>query len=81
VVVVLVALAALLVCALAGFSAWNASIAIRLGRFTNRGGIEISRREDPGIFWFYIVLGFVPLALCLLIGLWTAYQLLIPSHG
>jgi hypothetical protein len=73
-VVVLAALAALLVCSLAGFAAWSATIAIRLGKFTNRGGIEISRREEPNIFRLYIVLGFVPLALCLLIGLWTAYQ-------
>jgi hypothetical protein len=80
-VVVLVALAALLVCALAGFSAWSATIAIRLGKFTNRDNIEISRREDPGIFWFYILLGFVPLAACLFVGLWAAFQLLIPSHG
>jgi hypothetical protein len=25
--------------------------------------------------------GFDPLALCLFIGLWVAYQLLSPSHG
>jgi hypothetical protein len=80
-VVVLAALAALFVSVLAGFGAWSATIAIRLGKFTNRDGIEISRREDPGIFWFYILLGFVPLTLCLLVGLWSAYQFLIPSHG
>jgi hypothetical protein len=80
-VVVLAALAALFICSLAGFSAWSATLAIRLGKFTNRDGIEISRREDPGIFWFYIVLGFVPLAGCLFVGLWAAYLLLIPSHG
>jgi hypothetical protein len=44
-VVVLAALAALLVCALAVFSAWSATIALGLGKFTNRNGIEISRRE------------------------------------
>jgi hypothetical protein len=80
-VVVLVALAALLVCALAGFTAWSATVAIRLGKFTNRGGIEISRREDPVIFWLYISMGFIPLAACIFVGLWAAYQLLIPSHG
>lgn len=80
-VVVLVALAALLVCALAGFTAWSATVAIRLGKFTNRGGIEISRREDPVIFWLYISMGFVPPVACILVGLWAAYQLLIPSHG
>jgi hypothetical protein len=73
-VVVLAALAALLVCSLAGFAAWSATIAIRLGKFTNRGGIEISRREDPSIFWLYILVGFFPLAACLFIGLWAAYQ-------
>ena len=73
-VVVLAGLAALFVCVLAGFSARSATRALRLGKFTNRDGIEISRREDPRIFWFYIVLGFVPLALCLLVGVWSAYQ-------
>jgi hypothetical protein len=80
-VIVLAVLAALFVCSLAGFSAWCATIAIRLAKFSNGDGIEISRREDPSIFWFYIVLGFVPLALCLLVGLWSAYQFLTPSHG
>jgi len=80
-VVVLAVLAALFVCALAGFSAWSAIIAIRLGKFTNRDGIEISRREDVLIFWFYISIGFFPLAACLFIGLWVTYQFLSPSHG
>jgi len=80
-VVVLAALAALFVCALAGFSAWSATIALRLGKFINRNGIEISRREDPIIFWLSVVLGFVPLAACLFIGLWTAYQFLSLRHG
>ena len=80
-VVALAALAALLVCSLASFSAWSATIAVRLGKFTNRNGIQIRRREDPIIFWLYILMGFVPLTLCLLIGLWTAYQFLLPSHG
>jgi hypothetical protein len=80
-VIVLAAIAALLVCSLAGFSAWSATLALRLGKFTNRNGIEISRREDPIISWLYILQGFVPLALCLFIGLWVAYQLLSPSHG
>jgi hypothetical protein len=79
--VVLAALAALFVCALAGFTAWTATIALRLGKFTNRNGIEIGRREDPILFWLSILLGFVPLAACLLIGLWGSYQFLSPSHG
>jgi hypothetical protein len=70
-VVVLVALAALLVCTLAGFTAWSAAIAVRLGKFTNRDSIEISRCEDPIIFWLYILMGFVPLAACLFVGLWA----------
>jgi hypothetical protein len=80
-VVALAALAALVVCALAGFSAWSATIGLRLGKFTNRNGIEISRREDPIIFWLSILLGFVPLAACLFIGLWVAYQSMSPSHN
>jgi len=80
-VVALVALAALFVCALAGFTARRATIALRLGKLTNRNGIEISRREDPIIFWLYIFLGFIPLAACLLIGLWAVYQFLSPSRG
>jgi hypothetical protein len=79
--VVLVPLAALFVCGLAGFTAWSATIALRLGKFTNRNGIEISRRENPIIFWLSILLGFVPLAACLFIGLWVAHQFLSPSHG
>ena len=80
-VVALAALAALLVCSLAGFSAWSATIAVRLGKFTNRNGIQIRRREDPIIFWLYISMGFFPLAVCLFVGLWAAYQFLIPSQG
>jgi hypothetical protein len=49
-VVALAASAALVVCVLAGFTAWSATIALRLGKFTNRNGIEISRRENPIIF-------------------------------
>jgi hypothetical protein len=26
-------------------------------------------------------MGFIPLAACIFVGLWAAYQLLIPSHG
>lgn len=80
-VVVLAAVVAVCVCALAGFAAWSAIIALRLGKFTNRNGIEISRREDRIIFWLSILLGFFPLPACLVIGLWVAYQLLSPSHG
>ena len=76
-VVVLAALAALFVCALAGFAAWSAIVAVRLDKFTNRNGIEIRRREDPGIFWLYILMGFVPLAACFFIGVWIAYQVLV----
>ena len=79
-VVSLAALAALVACALSGFSAWSATIGLRLGKFTNRNGIEISRREDPIIFWLTISLAFVPLAACLSIGLWISYQLLNPGH-
>jgi hypothetical protein len=79
-VVVLAAFAALLVCALAGFAAWRATIAIRLGKFTNRNGIEICRGEDPAIFWLYIFMGFAPLAVCLFVGFWAVYQLLMPSR-
>ncbi len=79
--VALAAVAALFVCALAGFTAWSATVAMRLGKFTNRDGVEINRREDPIIFWFYMLLGFIPLSACLIIGLWIAYQLLSPSHG
>ena len=80
-VVALAVLAAMIVCALAVFTAWTATIALRLGKLTNRNGIEISRREDPIIFWLSILLGFFPLAACLLVGLWGAYQFLRPSHG
>jgi hypothetical protein len=80
-VVVLAALAALFVCALAGFAAWSTTKALRLGKLTNRNGIEISRGEDPIIFWLSIFLGFFPLATCLFIGLWVAYQFLSPTHG
>lgn len=80
-VVVLAALVALFVCAMVGIAARSATIALRLGRFTNRNGIEISRREDPIIFWLSILLGFVPLAACLYIGVWVAYQFVSPSHG
>jgi hypothetical protein len=55
--VVLAAVGALFVCALAGLAARNATVAIRLGKFTNRNGIEISRREDPVIFLLYILMG------------------------
>ena len=57
------------------------TIALTLGKFINRNGIEISRGEDPIIFWLSILLGFAPLAACLFIGLWFAYQYLSPSHG
>jgi hypothetical protein len=79
-VVALTALAALFVCVLAGFTAWSATLALRIGRFTNRNGIEISRRENPVAFWLYIPLGFVPLAACLFIGLWVGYQFLSQGH-
>lgn len=79
--VVLVILAALFVCALAGLSARNVIVAQRLGKFTNRDGIEISRREDPIIFWLYILMGFAPLAICIFIGLGIAYLLFDPRHG
>jgi hypothetical protein len=80
-VVVLAALVSLFVCAVVGVAAWSATVALRLGKFTNRNGIEISRREDPIIFWLSIFLGFAPLAACLYIGLWAAYQFLSQSHG
>jgi hypothetical protein len=67
--VVLAAVVALFVCAVVGVAAWSATIALKLGKFTNRNGIEISRRNDPFIFWLSIFLGFVPLAACLYIGL------------
>jgi ABC-type spermidine/putrescine transport system permease subunit I len=79
--VVVLALFALFVCAVAGVSAWSVTVALRLGKFTNRNGIEINRREDPRIFWLSILLGFFPLALCLCIALWVAYQFRSPSHG
>jgi hypothetical protein len=79
VVVVLAAVVALIVCAVVGVAAWSATIALRLGKFTNRNGIEISRREDPIIFWLSIFLGLAPLAACLYIGMWVAYQFLSPK--
>jgi hypothetical protein len=69
--VVVFALAALFVCALAGFTAWSAMIALRLGKFTNRNGIEVSRRENP--------IG--SLAAILFLGLWISYQLVRPDHA
>jgi hypothetical protein len=77
--VVLATIAALLVCALAGFSAWSATINLRLGKYVTRYGIVISRREEPIIFWFYILLGFAPLTLCLFIGLGIAYLFFEPT--
>ncbi len=79
--VVVLALIALIVCVVAGVSARNVAIALRLGKFTNRNGIEINRREDPIIFWLSILLGFFPLAVCLFVGWWAAYQFLSSSHA
>lgn len=79
--VVLAAVVALFVCAVVGVAAWSATIALKLGKYTNRNGIEISRRNDPFIFWLSIFLGFVPLAACLYIGLWVAHQFLSQIHG
>ena len=80
-ILALAALAALVVCALACFTAWSATIALRLGKFTDRNGIEIGRREDPFISWLSIFLGFFPLAACLFMGLWVVHQFLSPTHG
>jgi hypothetical protein len=79
--VVVFALAALFVCALAGFTAWSAMIALRLGKFTNRNGIEVSRRENPIVYWLAISLAFGSLAAILFIGLWISYQLVRPDHA
>ena len=57
-VVALSAFAALFVCVLAGFSAWSATLAVRLGKFSNRDGIEISRRENSIFFGSTSWLGF-----------------------
>jgi hypothetical protein len=74
-------LGAMIVCFAAGFSVWSVTIAVRLGKFTNRDGVEITRHEDPIIFWFYMLLGVLPLALCLCIGGWVAYQFLHDGHA
>jgi hypothetical protein len=76
VVVILTVVVALIVCAVVGVAAWSATTALRLGKFTNRNGFEINRREDPIFFWLSIFLGLAPLAACLCIGMWVAYQLL-----
>lgn len=77
----LLALLALFVCVVAGVSARSVTVALRVGKFTNRNGIEIDRREDPIVFWLSIVMGFFPLAACVCIGLWVAYQFLSAGRG
>jgi hypothetical protein len=56
-------------------------IALRLGKFTNRNGIEVSRRENPIVYWLAISLAFGSLAAILFIGLWISYQLVRPDHA
>jgi hypothetical protein len=48
---------ALLVLLIAVISARNSITALRLGAFTNRNGLQISRVESPVLFWISISLG------------------------
>lgn len=79
--IAVLAFVAIFVFGLACLSLRNIAIAIRLGRFTNRNGIEINRREDTVLFWFYMLMGVFPLAICLCVGGWVAYEVLRSSHG
>jgi hypothetical protein len=74
---------ALLVLLVAVISARNSITALRLGSFTNRNGLQISRVESPVLFWISISLGLgvpvIVLCLSLLVASIWVISLRIPS--
>ena len=47
----------LLCLALAAFAAWNTIACARMGVLTARGGVQISRSENPILIWLGISIG------------------------
>jgi hypothetical protein len=72
---VLVFFLALFLLALAIFMGRGMIACVRRGAFTNRGGLEISRREDPFLFWMGIFMWSVAALMPLVVGLWIFWQL------
>jgi hypothetical protein len=64
-----------------GVSAWSSIKALRIGVFTNRDGLQISRVENPIVFWISISLGLGIPAVVLCLGSLIAARLLIANPG
>jgi hypothetical protein len=69
----------LLLFAVAGFFAWSTITALRSGAFLVRGGRQVSRSENPILFWAGISTRGGVSVLLLCATLWIAGQLWI--HG
>jgi hypothetical protein len=74
-------LLALLLLVVLSFSMWSSLRALRAGSFTNRNGLQVSKVDDPFVFWISVSLGLSVPAIVLCAGLLTAIWLLIAALG
>ena len=74
-------LLALLLLVVLSFSMWSSLRALRVGSFTNRNGLQVSKVDDPFVFWISVSLGLSVPAIVLCAGLLTAIWLLIAALG
>jgi hypothetical protein len=75
-----IALFALLYIAITALTVWNTTMCLRVGVITVRNGRQITRLENPILFWTGISCGFGALAMELFIGIFIAYQFWISGH-
>jgi hypothetical protein len=74
-------LLALLLLVVLSFSMWSSLRALRVGSFTNRNGLQVSKVENPFVFWISVSLGLGVPAIVLCAVLLTAIWLLVAALG